>query len=595
MQLYPFFIHFNTNITHGKQYILILFYSYILVGFDNILWCDTCNTPFIDENNKCSVCQKKGRKLNSDLRPVFAAERALLEFFNIHAFDKISVWTSSKSRQYFIDGKIFRLPSYEDYRDRSDEIREYIMSQSKKFEKLDEKYLSDYYNMYKSSYLHLKKLENDAHIFIKNVVKRFKNKFMIVSFSGGKDSTVVSDLVRKALGNDDIMHVFGDTGIEDENTYEYIKEFRLKYPNIPFFEAPPARDFFELVDILGPPSRVMRWCCTVIKAGPITNFLQSISEKLNVLTFYGIRHAESAKRKEYKAVTIGAKIGSQVTASPIIEWLEFDVWGYILSQQILFNKSYRLGFSRVGCWLCPMNSSWSVFLNSIHFSKQYNKWQDRLVKFAKDIEKPDPEVYVRDRKWAARQGGSNWKNMWLGFDIIPDDTHENIFKFRTNKNIDDSFIEFIKPLGKIDHKRSDFNKGIYIINKNKKAGHNLEIRATKGQNIVTVIALDKDDIEESHRFAKYQINKFQTCIQCTACAVVCPQTAIIVQPNQKLYSIDENKCINCNECITHFGSTGCLIAKSLSVYGDEREEKLQNGGKTEINIDSKPIKLNVIP
>ena len=34
---------------------------------------------------------------------------------------------------------------------------------------------------------------------------------MMISFSGGKDSTVTSHLVRTALGSNDILHVFGDT------------------------------------------------------------------------------------------------------------------------------------------------------------------------------------------------------------------------------------------------------------------------------------------------------------------------------------------------------------------------------------------------
>ena len=45
-------------------------------------------------------------------------------------------------------------------------------------------------------------------------VKNSDNKFLpTVSFSGGKDSTVVSRIVRDALQNNSIIHLFGDSYI----------------------------------------------------------------------------------------------------------------------------------------------------------------------------------------------------------------------------------------------------------------------------------------------------------------------------------------------------------------------------------------------
>ena len=54
---------------------------------------------------------------------------------------------------------------------------------------------------------------------------------MFVSFSGGKDSTVVSHLVTKALGSHKVLHIFGDTTLEHDLTYEYKKDFlKMKKP-----------------------------------------------------------------------------------------------------------------------------------------------------------------------------------------------------------------------------------------------------------------------------------------------------------------------------------------------------------------------------
>ncbi|MCH8908370.1 MAG: phosphoadenosine phosphosulfate reductase family protein, partial [Candidatus Heimdallarchaeota archaeon] len=545
-----------------------------------VFWCKNCNLPFRDDHKICSNCNNKGKELISDLRPVFARERALLKYFEIDSYESESVWTNSRSHVYFIDGEKHKLPPYKEYREHAEDLREFIFAQEDYLESLDSRYLTEYQVQLSGSRIKLGLLEQESFQFVKEVAEKYRRRTMMVSFSGGKDSTVVSSLVRRALSRENILHVFGDTGLEDVNTHQYVEDFLVFNPDVPFFRAKSEQDFWGLVDHMGPPSRVMRWCCTIIKAGPITNFIQSLGEKMRVLTFYGVRRAESTQRADYNAVTVGAKIGAQVTASPVIDWLEFDIWNYIIQNNVLFNKSYRLGYSRVGCWLCPLNSTWSDFLNSIHFKEDNDEWQSYLVDFAKKIGKPDPEVYVKERKWAARHGGSGLQNRWTGIDIKPCGDLDNTIEIRLTKDINDDLLEFLKPMGKINYEISDPEAGIYYISKNGNAGHNLKVQAIKGSRLARVTALDVSEKEEIFRFSKYQFNKFQTCIQCTACSTACPHSAIIVRPEHDVYEVDEDKCINCNECITHFGSTGCLVAKSLSSYGKDR---LNNVNMEELN------------
>lgn len=74
---------------------------------------------------------------------------------------------------------------------------------------------------------------------------------------------------------------------------------------------------------IGPPSRVMRWCCTVFKTGAITKTLSQVfKDKTNVLTFYGIRKSESASRSKYERESESPKITKQTVVSPIIEWID---------------------------------------------------------------------------------------------------------------------------------------------------------------------------------------------------------------------------------------------------------------------------------
>jgi len=81
----------------------------------------------------------------------------------------------------------------------------------------------------------------------------------------------------------------------------------------------------------------------------------------------------------------------------------------------------------------------------------------------------------------------------------------------------------------------------------------------------------KVDMKRITWYLKQQATKFQTCIQCTACSAVCPHGAITIKPDMRVYQIDQDVCTGCMECVTHFGSTGCLVAKSIAVFGSARD------------------------
>ena len=87
----------------------------------------------------------------------------------------------------------------------------------------------------------------------------------------------------------------------------------------------------------------MRWCCTVFKTGAIQKTIASaFKDKSNILSFQGIRHNESASRSKYERESESPKISKQTVASPIIDWIDYDVWLYILTTKIDFNYAYRL-------------------------------------------------------------------------------------------------------------------------------------------------------------------------------------------------------------------------------------------------------------
>ena len=132
--------------------------------------------------------------------------------------------------------------------------------------------------------------------YIKNSTKDYTARDMFVSFSGGKDSTVTSDLVMRALSEPKILHIFGDTTLEFPETMKYIERFKKEHPQTPVVSSRNKdKDFEELCALVGPPSRVMRWCCTIFKTGAIQRKIKTMFRNKNkIITFYGIRRNESA-------------------------------------------------------------------------------------------------------------------------------------------------------------------------------------------------------------------------------------------------------------------------------------------------------------
>ena len=106
----------------------------------------------------------------------------------------------------------------------------------------------------------------------------------MISFSGGKDSTVTADVVVKALSDPSIVHIFGNTTLEFPTTIEYAERFRKNHPHAIFEIAKNYEQvFMDVCEDIGPPARMMRWCCSMFKTGPITRVLNNLYRNEQVL------------------------------------------------------------------------------------------------------------------------------------------------------------------------------------------------------------------------------------------------------------------------------------------------------------------------
>lgn len=542
-----------------------------------LYWCDSCRVPVIRELSDtspmiCPSCGKPIRYLAKDLRPVFPEERLLLEVIkgNPLSYLHSSVWASGS--RYYIDGKTANL-SIETLKKISAEEVVETLSQYK--DKNDYSFFNENINVFiNCNRERLDSIKNEATSFVVEQVKRFPNHKLVISFSGGKDSTVVADIVTRALSDPSIVHIFGDTTLEFPTTYEYVSRFRKSNPMAIVKTAKnKEQDFYSVCDEIGPPARMMRWCCTMFKTGPITKVLNSMFKDSKILTFYGIRKHESVSRSKYDRVANGAnvKIQKQTVAAPIFYWTDIEVWLYMLAEDVDFNDAYRLGYDRVGCWCCPNNTIRSQLLAKVYMPDRAKKWRDYLIDFAKRLGKPDPEVYVDDGFWKARQGGNGLaaaEDVKIRYTNCTAEDHAKIYKL--NKPITDEFYYLFVPFGKVSKELGRkilhevmvldirTNVPIMSIQPFSQNGYDYAVK------IRTMNVVDHDALQ---RMASYQVRKYNACRQCLKCESVCPYGAISISLGT--YKIDENLCVHCKKCVTpKYLEGGCLMDRFLKSKED---------------------------
>ena len=539
-----------------------------------IYWCDACNIPLIRESNQvgkdeCPICKGETKYKVVDLRPVFPEERLLyailLDESPDYFMDK-SVWAANN--RLIIDGKIVQI---------SNKVYESIDANdvNKRLQKYHSFVDYNYFNRSIKKFVEANKnrliyLKDEAFEFVRNTSLKYPEENVVISFSGGKDSTVTADVVTKALSNPSLVHIFGNTTLEFPMTIEYAKRFRENHPLAIFQTAiNQEQDFMKVCEDIGPPARMMRWCCSMFKTGPITRTINSLYRNQKILTYYGIRKNESVSRSKYNRIeedSESIKIQQQAVASPIFFWKDIDIWLYILSEDIDFNDAYRLGYDRVGCWCCPNNTQRAQALSRIYMPVESIAWRSFLIDFAKRIGKPDPEVYVDSGKWKARQGGNGLESsgdIKLRFTNCTAEEHAKIYKL--TRPYSDELIGLFVPFGIIAPELGNklIKETIVLDLKTNVPIISIQPFNQDGfDHSVKIKTLNVADHDAVHRMAGYQVRKYNACRKCLKCESLCRAGAISILGDY--YNIDPEKCTRCKKCMTaKYLDGGCTMDKYL--------------------------------
>jgi len=159
-----------------------------------------------------------------------------------------------------------------------------------------------------------------------------------VAFSGGKDSVVLLDIVKRSGVKFDAH--YNITGIDPPELYYFIRD---NFPEVQRHRT-DTTIWKLIVKKMMPPTRLVRYCCAELK--------ERGGKDRRVVT--GIRWAESNRRGKRSPVEECFKDKHKVYVHPIIDWSDEDVWEYIHKNNVKYCHLYDEGFKRLGCIGCPM-------------------------------------------------------------------------------------------------------------------------------------------------------------------------------------------------------------------------------------------------
>lgn len=206
----------------------------------------------------------------------------------------------------------------------------------------------------------------------------------IVGFSGGKDSTLVSQLVFEAVltvpprQRTRKIHVLSsDTLVETPYIAEFVKSthalmkdaaIALELPVETTLVTPRLNDTFW-VRMIGygypPPSRLMRWCTDRLKIYPANKFvLEKVSQHGEVLVLLGMRYDESQTRarslRKYErddGFHRNASLANSLVWAPIRHFSAEQVWAYLIFNPSPWggdNKALRDLYKSANAGECPL-------------------------------------------------------------------------------------------------------------------------------------------------------------------------------------------------------------------------------------------------
>lgn len=236
-------------------------------------------------------------------------------------------------------------------------------------------------------------------------IREWYNKWegnVYVSFSGGKDSTVLLHLVRELYPG--VPAVFVDTGLEFPEIRDFVKTIdnvewlkpKMGFKSViekygyPVASKETAQKISEIRHthseklknkrlygddkgngkvsekwkiLIDAPFEVSHKCCAVMKKNPVKKYERETERKPIVGTMAG---ESSLRATNYLQNGCNNFNSTRPMSTPMGFWTEKDVWEYIHKYDIPYSEIYDKGYERTGCMFCMFG---------VHLEKGENRFQ----------------------------------------------------------------------------------------------------------------------------------------------------------------------------------------------------------------------------
>lgn len=258
---------------------------------------------------------------------------------------------------------------------------------------------------------------------------------LVITDSGGKDSSVCKELALRAGIPFEIMHNHTTADAPEtvwfvRNEAKRFEDLGIKYTiNMPTYKGQRTSMWGLIPQKLMPPTRLVRYCCSVLKeTGGAGRFIAT-----------GVRWAESTSRKNNRGVYEkisnnkenriilnndnddkrmlfeNCRLKAKRVVNPIVDWTDTDVWQFLLAAKSPVNSRYGEGWCRVGCVGCPMagkKGREEEFLRWPKYKELYIKAFDNMLEERKRRGK-------LEGSWRMGATGRDVFNWWMEYDILP--------------------------------------------------------------------------------------------------------------------------------------------------------------------------------